>query len=168
MTRGRETQTVEPMKQEPNPVFAPKGADAQNADLDNRFTYHAPHGDQIARYGMLRGAARNYAQIIVELTPQSREQAVALTNLEQATFWANAAIARNEKPIESTEEPWLQRLRAEHEELAGRLAKIDAFLDSDAFNSVGPEQQTLLTEQRQQMRTLIGTLSQRLRVAANH
>ena len=31
-----------------------------------------------------------------EKAPQSREQSLALTNVEQAIFWANAAIARNE------------------------------------------------------------------------
>lgn len=30
------------------------------------------------------------------LTPKSREQSTALTNLDQVVFWANAAIARNE------------------------------------------------------------------------
>ncbi len=153
------------MTPEPNPVFAPKGADAQNADLDNRFTYHAPHGNQIARYEMLRGAARNYAQIIVELTPQSREQAVALTNLEQATFWANAAIARNEKPIESTAEPaWLQRLRDEHAELAVRLGKLNMFLATDDFKILDFAQQDLLKTQQQHMLGYFRTLGIRLGV----
>lgn len=84
------------MSKEPNPIFPPKGASAQDADLDNRFTYHPPKEGQPERYVKIREAARQLAQTIVELTPQSREQSVALTNLEQATFWANAAIARNE------------------------------------------------------------------------
>mgnify|MGYP003404728474 FL=1 len=81
---------------EPDSTRAPKGADAQLADLDKRFTYHAPKGDQTNRYVDLREAAKELALLIVKLTPQSREQALALTNLEQASFWANAAIARNE------------------------------------------------------------------------
>ncbi|MGP3782344.1 Acb2/Tad1 domain-containing protein [Paenibacillus sp. 1A_MP2] len=36
------------------------------------------------------------AELIDEQTPKSREQSLAMTNLEQAVFWANAAIARNE------------------------------------------------------------------------
>lgn len=84
------------MSTEPNSVFAPKGADAQIADLDKRFTGHPPKGDQANRYVDLREAAKDLALLIVQLTPQSREQALALTNLEQASFWANAAIARNE------------------------------------------------------------------------
>lgn len=67
------------------------------ADLDNRFTYHSPQPDQPARYTALRNQAKDLAEAIVTSTPPSREQSLALTNLEQAIFWANAAIARNEK-----------------------------------------------------------------------
>lgn len=66
------------------------------ADLETRFTYHPPHGDQVERFADVRAIARRFAIILCEYTPKSREQALALTNLEQAVFWANAAIARNE------------------------------------------------------------------------
>ncbi len=66
------------------------------AELDKRFTYHAPKGDQPERYTALRASARLFAMAIVSNSPESHEQSVALTNLEQAVFWANAAIARNE------------------------------------------------------------------------
>lgn len=62
----------------------------------HNFTYHAPKPGQPERYTLLRDAAKAYALLILELTPASREQSVALTELETATFWANAAIARNE------------------------------------------------------------------------
>jgi hypothetical protein len=65
-------------------------------ELKNRFTYHAPKGDQQERYESLRSAGLGLAAMIVTLTPGSREQSLALTNLEQALFWANAGIARNE------------------------------------------------------------------------
>lgn len=68
----------------------------QFADLQNRFTYHAPKGDQISRYGHLRVAALALALEIAETTPVSREQSLAFTHLEEAIFWANASIARNE------------------------------------------------------------------------
>lgn len=68
----------------------------QSADLEKNFTYHPPSGDQPARFGLLRSAAKTLALLISENTPLSREQSLALTNLEQAIFWANAAIARNE------------------------------------------------------------------------
>ncbi len=65
-------------------------------DLDNRFTYHPPKDNQAERYTHLRASALELAREIAMTTPASREQSLALTNLEQAIFWANAAIARNE------------------------------------------------------------------------
>lgn len=64
--------------------------------IQNNFVYHTPFGDQPVRYANLRTEGRLFAEYIFANTPQSREQALALTNLEQAVFWANAAIARNE------------------------------------------------------------------------
>ena len=64
--------------------------------INNNFTYHAPKEDQLDRYNYLRESAKHLAHDISKLTPPSREQSLALTNLEQAIFWANAAIARNE------------------------------------------------------------------------
>ena len=70
--------------------------DYVRADLAARFTYHAPFGDQPIRYEMIRDRARNLAEFIAEKCRASRELAQALTSLEQAVMWANAAIARNE------------------------------------------------------------------------
>lgn len=66
------------------------------ADLRHRFTHHPPKGDQPVRYEAIREAAGELAFLIADQTPPSREQSLALTNLEQAVMWANAAIARNE------------------------------------------------------------------------
>lgn len=66
------------------------------SDLDNRFTYHTPKNDQQSRYIMIRDHAKELAEFIVTNTPESREQSLAITSLEEAIFWANAAIARNE------------------------------------------------------------------------
>lgn len=68
----------------------------KTAQIENAFTYHPPKEGQPARYVAIRDKAKEFALLINELTPGSREQSVALTNLEQAVFWANAAIARNE------------------------------------------------------------------------
>lgn len=70
--------------------------DTKTAQIENAFTYHPPKGDQAERYTELRAAAKALALLIVEKTPASREQSLALTNLEQAVFWSRAAIARNE------------------------------------------------------------------------
>ena len=65
-------------------------------DLANRYTYHAPRPDQIEKYAVIRANVHSIAQEFVSLCPTSRELALALTHLEEAVFWANAAIARNE------------------------------------------------------------------------
>lgn len=64
--------------------------------LENNFTYHPPKPGQAEKYNELRNTAKVLAYLIKRLTPASREQSVALTHLETAVFWANAAIARNE------------------------------------------------------------------------
>lgn len=75
------------------------GVNEGKLQLQNRFTYHKPIADQPKRYELLRAKAKEFAELIARHTPESREQALALTNLEQACFWANAAIARNEKEL---------------------------------------------------------------------
>ncbi len=66
------------------------------ARIEQDFTYHPPKNDQVERYRQLRDAAKVYGLLIAELTPLSREQSLALTHLETACMFANAAIARNE------------------------------------------------------------------------
>jgi hypothetical protein len=65
--------------------------------IDNNFTYHPPFGTQAARYEELRELAKGLAASYLEHCPESRERSLALTKLEEAVMWANAAIARNEK-----------------------------------------------------------------------
>lgn len=64
--------------------------------LENRFNYHAPKGDQGDRYGAVRHAVLQAAITCVGLTPCSPEQSRALNALDEAMFLFNAAIARNE------------------------------------------------------------------------
>lgn len=64
--------------------------------IANLFTYHAPKGDQPVRYEDIRRQARALAEVIEALCPDSREKSLAITNLQQATMWANASIALNE------------------------------------------------------------------------
>ena len=66
------------------------------ARIERDFTYHPPAAGQPQRYEALRAKAKELAMLIAETTPPSREQSLALTHLETAVMWANAAIARNE------------------------------------------------------------------------
>jgi len=63
-------------------------------EFNNRFSYHSPDEDQAERYKILRAAAKDLAELMARYCPDSRELSLALTNLEQASMWANAAIAR--------------------------------------------------------------------------
>lgn len=73
-------------------------------DLDNIYRYHEPFGDQVTRYTVVREMAKALAEYIQDACPDSRERALAMTNLEQAVMWANASIARNEVPPPMTED----------------------------------------------------------------
>lgn len=75
----------------------PMGGTMPKLDVEQIFKYHPPHGDQQERYVALREKAKELAVLIQTTTPESREQSVALTNLQQTVMWANAAIAINEK-----------------------------------------------------------------------
>jgi hypothetical protein len=66
-----------------------------DADLVNRFNYHSPKPGQPKKYEYIRGTLLNVASIIDNFCPNSREKALAITKLEEAMFWANASIARN-------------------------------------------------------------------------
>ena len=68
-----------------------------SSDIDNRFRYHSPRGDQAERYQLLRDKAREFAVLIAVNSPPSREQSLAFTKLEECVMWTNAGIARNEK-----------------------------------------------------------------------
>lgn len=60
------------------------------------FAYHPPKTGQPERYQSLRSVAHNFALLIEQSCPESRERALAITKLEECVMWANAAIARNE------------------------------------------------------------------------
>ncbi len=74
----------------------------EDTELRIRFTYHPPKDGQPAKYGKIRDAALELAVLIRDLTPASREQSLAITKLEEAVMFANAAIARRPEDPQST------------------------------------------------------------------
>lgn len=70
--------------------------DAEMKRLDKDFAYHRPRVAQSERYERLRTWARDLAWKIINNCPDSQERSLAITKLEEAMFWANASIARNE------------------------------------------------------------------------
>jgi len=67
------------------------------ADLENRFAYHpadAPTGEQ---HDHVRQICLSAALDFNDRVPEGREKSLAITRLEEAMMWANAAIARQPK-----------------------------------------------------------------------
>ncbi|MCP4902586.1 MAG: hypothetical protein GY906_36950 [bacterium] len=65
------------------------------ADLDRRFNYHPPRTVEIGKlHEIIRSEIKDVAEYIMVEIPKCREQSLALTKLEEAMMWANAAIAR--------------------------------------------------------------------------
>lgn len=64
--------------------------------IERNFTYHAPKGDQKLKYEIIREAGKEFAQLVFNACPDSRELSLSITKIEEAVMWANAAVARNE------------------------------------------------------------------------
>lgn len=64
-------------------------------DITHRFAFHPATDDEKRNaHGSARKACEGAAHTLVDLCPPGRELACALTKLEEAMFWANAALAR--------------------------------------------------------------------------
>lgn len=63
-------------------------------EITIRFTDHAPQPGQPEKYGIIRATGKSLALVINDECPESREKSLALTALDEAVMWANAAIAR--------------------------------------------------------------------------
>jgi hypothetical protein len=63
-------------------------------ELENRFSYHAPTGNQAEKYELIRSKAHQFAIDLVDFCPESRELSTALTHLDAVVYNANASIAR--------------------------------------------------------------------------
>lgn len=64
-------------------------------EIKNRFKYHpATTHDRQQEHEAVREALGGLAVEFSTTLPEGREKALALTHLEEAMFWANAAIAR--------------------------------------------------------------------------
>jgi hypothetical protein len=71
-------------------------------DLYNRFSYHSPANEETGKaHEAIRSMCLAIAEDLTMRLPHGREKSLAITKLEEAMFWANAAIARNQPKPES-------------------------------------------------------------------
>jgi len=76
-------------------VVDPPNGSIRKADLDNRFAYHKANTDELVEaHGAVRKKYKALARWVNKNVPDGREKALAITNIEQAMFWSNAAVAR--------------------------------------------------------------------------
>jgi hypothetical protein len=60
--------------------------------VSHPFEYHKPTDEQAARMIKLNGLLKVAYDAIVQDVPSNRERSLAITNLQQARMWVNAAI----------------------------------------------------------------------------
>jgi len=74
---------------------------AHMAEIENTYGYHTPKTtEQRVQIAANRALFAKMAEDLMASIPPGRELSIAKTNLEQASFWANAAIARSWGPAE--------------------------------------------------------------------
>lgn len=72
-------------------------------DLDLRFDYHPPLSQhRVEDHETVRQAAKRMAHELDLLLPEGREKSLALTKIEEAMLWGNAALARADDPYAVT------------------------------------------------------------------
>lgn len=66
--------------------------------IETSFSYHKPPNSEVAAtHKIYRDACKALAYDIKALVPEGREQALAITKLEEVMMWGNAGIARQGK-----------------------------------------------------------------------
>jgi hypothetical protein len=62
-------------------------------EIENWFTYHTPSEVDIVAYKLIRDKAKELAMVIVNNTPPSADQTMAIRKLRECVNVANSSIA---------------------------------------------------------------------------
>jgi hypothetical protein len=65
------------------------------SEIEKRFTHHVPGDKKTPIHTQARALYKAFADDLAALLPESREKSLAFTSLEESSFWAHAAVARN-------------------------------------------------------------------------
>jgi BioD-like phosphotransacetylase family protein len=65
------------------------------AELNHRFNYHRPNAETAEKHQRIRSSVLFLANGLNDALPEGREKSLVITHLEEAMFWANAALARS-------------------------------------------------------------------------
>ncbi len=64
--------------------------------MEKTYAYHKPSSQGLAKITELRQAYSTLHDVVKRLGTESREKAVALTNLEQSAMWAIKSVVCND------------------------------------------------------------------------
>lgn len=74
-------------------------AKLNRAEIESRINYHPPTDRARVLHDSVRQITADAMERFSNQLPDTRETSLAITKLEEAMFWANAAIARNHDKI---------------------------------------------------------------------
>lgn len=78
--------------------MASRDSDRERLEIDRRFQFHGATPITKVKHSEARARMRTLALWVLDNVPASRERSLALTHLQSAMMWSNAAIAIHTEP----------------------------------------------------------------------
>jgi len=75
------------------------GFEINRSELENRFGFHPATEETREKHQFVRESFIDFTDGLLAELPEGREKSLVVTALEEASMWANAAIARNLAPL---------------------------------------------------------------------